>query len=113
LAYGDGTYELIGAARAELKRRQLEYESERDKRREDHDFKMLEGRGRLNAVQQDFTERLAREQMAHAERLAKEQLIPAANVARATKWAALAAAASALAAVISVAFSVANYFHHS
>jgi hypothetical protein len=68
---------------------------------------MLEGRGRLNAVQQEFTERLAREQMAHAERLAKEQLVPAANVARATKWAALAAGASALAAVISVAFALA------
>ena len=98
---GYANSEQTGQALAEVERRRRAFESSLAQRREDHDFKMLEGRGRLNAVQQEFDERLAREGMAHAEKLAAKQIEAAQMSAKATARAAWAAGFSAIGALIS------------
>ena len=94
--------EIIGMARAEIERRKRAFDDKRDARREEHDLKMLQGRGRQNTVQQNFARRLAREQIEHATKLADKQLAAARHVAWATIFAALAAVAAAVTTILQV-----------
>ena len=107
--YGYANAEQSGEASAEIERRKRAYECERDRRREEHDFKIFEGQARLNVVQQDFEERIARERMAHAEKISQEQTAAAKSVAWATISAAIAAGLSALAAVVSTVLAVLHF----
>jgi hypothetical protein len=104
------TREDAGAARAELTKRQRRYEADRDDRRWIHDVDMFEAEGKRSIAQQEFDERLSRENREHAEKIAKEQLKPALNSARATKLAAVAAALSAFGGIAAATVSGLTYF---
>ncbi len=101
--------DVIGAARAELTKRQRAHELARDAVNRKHEVDIFIAQGNRDAFQQDFEERLAREQRAHAEKLANEQLRPAVSSATATRFAAIAAVLSAVAAIASAAVGYLSY----
>ena len=108
---------LQGDARAELERRRREYEddreesrrafeTDRDRIRMEHENKLVEVRARLAGVQQEFDERLHREQLAHQDTLAARQETTTRKVSSATRAAALAAGLSAIGALIGGAAAI-------
>lgn len=101
-----------GAARAEIERRRREYEAKRDEQRWDRDLKLAELDGRYRANQMNHETELANKQMAHAEKLAAEQTSAAKASVTATRWAAGAAAASAIAAIIYTVIAVIGFLRH-
>jgi hypothetical protein len=99
----------VGRAKAELTRRRLECERDRDNTRWTRDIQLADLQGRHLANQQDHETRLAREQMAHAEKLAAQQISAATSSAKATMWAAIAAGLSALGAIVAATVAVAQF----
>jgi hypothetical protein len=92
----------IGAAKAELTKRQRQHELERDQARMAHENGLFNSEAANQVHRKNFDQRLAEENRAHADQIADQQLKVAARGVWITGFAAFAAIMSAIAAFASV-----------
>jgi hypothetical protein len=112
LAEIDSNFQTRGRARAEIERRRRTYEDARDEQRRHHEIFLFNAEGERDVGRKKFEESLAERQMAHATSLVERQERTAQSIAGATRFAAVSAALSALAAIASVATPIAQLVIH-
>ena len=96
----------LGAARAELVRRDQEYAEQQEQSRRQFEIELFNSQGAREVQRKQFEQELTKQQMDHASKLAREQLDTARSAAKAARWSAVATLLAALTAVAQLFFAL-------